>query len=186
MLKAMLRSALVLLLLLGLAAPGHGEGPVTIRVGKLLDGRGGSMSDVTVVVEGSRIVAIEPKQRENPTWDLRGLTLMPGGVDTHVHIGWHFGRNGKLYDPDDKSAAKETPADIILYAAENAVGPLRGGITTVQSLGAPEDSALRDAIARGILPGPRILTSLEPISEDAALPRRCARPCAGGPLRGRT
>lgn len=172
MLKTMVRSALVLLLLLGLAAPGHGESPVTIRVGKLLDGRGGSMNDVTVVVEGSRIVAIEPKPRENPTWDLRGLTLMPGGVDTHVHIGWHFGRNGKLYDPDDKSAAKETPADIILYAAENAVETLRGGITTVQSLGAPEDSALRDAIARGILPGPRILTSLEPISDDAGPPEK--------------
>jgi len=176
MLKTMVRSALALLLLLGLAAPGHGEepaqGPVTIRVGKLLDGRGGAMSDVTVVVEGSRIVAIEPKPRENPTWDLRGLTLMPGGVDTHVHIGWHFGRNGKLYDPDDKSAAKETPADIILYAAENAAETLRSGITTVQSLGAPEDSALRDAIARGILPGPRILTSLEPISDDALTPEK--------------
>ncbi len=156
------------------AAPGTvpGNGPVTIRVGRLLDGRGGSMSDVTVVLDGSRIAAIDPKPRENPTWDLRGLTLMPGGIDTHVHIGWHFGRNGKLYDEDDKSAVKETPADIILYAADNAVETVRSGITTVQSLGAPEDAALRDAIARGILPGPRILTSLEPISEDAGPPEK--------------
>jgi len=168
-----LLSLLILLALMG-AAPGNhpGNQPVTIRVGRLLDGRGGAMNDVTVVLDGSRIAAIDPKPRENPTWDLRGLTLMPGGIDTHVHIGWHFGRNGKLFDEDDKSAVKETPADIILYAADNAVETVRSGITTVQSLGAPEDAALRDAIARGILPGPRILTSLEPISEDAGLPEK--------------
>src|SRR4051812_15498098 len=93
-----LRSVLALLLFAAFALPAWGAEPVTIRVGKLLDGKGGSMSDVTVVIEGSRIVGIETKPRENPTWDLRHLTLMPGGIDTHVHIGWHFGRNGKLYD----------------------------------------------------------------------------------------
>jgi imidazolonepropionase-like amidohydrolase len=176
LMKTLLLSLLIILCLVAFtgAAPGDDPGsrPVTIRVGRLLDGRGGAMNDVTVVLDGSRIAAIDPKPRENPTWDLRGLTLMPGGIDTHVHIGWHFGRNGKLYDEDDKSAVKETPADIILYAADNAVETVRSGITTVQSLGAPEDAALRDAIARGILPGPRILTSLEPISEDAGPPEK--------------
>jgi imidazolonepropionase-like amidohydrolase len=176
LIKTLLLSLLIILCFVAFtgAAPGDhpGNRPVTIRVGRLLDGRGGAMNDVTVVLDGSRIAAIDPKPRENPTWDLRGLTLMPGGIDTHVHIGWHFGRNGKLYDEDDKSAVKETPADIILYAADNAVETVRSGITTVQSLGAPEDAALRDAIARGILPGPRILTSLEPISEDAGPPEK--------------
>jgi imidazolonepropionase-like amidohydrolase len=167
-----LRSVLALLLFAALVLPAWGEGPVTIRVGKLLDGRGGAMSDVTVVVEGSRIVRIETRPRENPTWDLRGLTLMPGGIDTHVHIGWHFGRNGKLYDEDEKGVQKETPADTILYAADNGVETARSGITTVQSLGAPEDAALRDAIARGILPGPRILTSLEPIADPSLSPEK--------------
>ncbi|MEO7419016.1 MAG: amidohydrolase family protein [Thermoanaerobaculia bacterium] len=171
---------LSLLLMLGLAgaarpqpaaAPARKPGPVTLRVGKLLDGRGGAMSDVTIVLDGSRIRSIDPLQEENPTWDLRGLTLMPGGVDTHVHIGWHFHQGGRLYDPDDKSG-KEAPAEIILYAADNAVETLRGGITTVQSLGAPEDAALRDAIARGILPGPRILTSLEPLSDETGPPEK--------------
>jgi imidazolonepropionase-like amidohydrolase len=174
----------LLLLMLGLAgaarpepaaAPARKERPVTIRVGKLLDGRGGAMSDVTIVLDGSRIRSVDPIQEENPTWDLRGLTLMPGGVDTHVHIGWHFHQDlnhtGKLYDPDDKTQ-KETPAEIALYAAENAVQTLRGGITTVQSLGAPEDATLRAAIARGILPGPRILTSLEPLSEETGPPEK--------------
>jgi imidazolonepropionase-like amidohydrolase len=173
------RYVLPLLLLLGLAgvarpqpaAPARKPGPVTIRVGKLLDGRGGAMSDVTIVLDGSRIRSVDPVQEENPTWDLRGLTLMPGGVDTHVHIGWHFHQGGRLYDPDDKNG-KETPAEIILYAADNAVETLRSGITTVQSLGAPEDATLRDAIARGILPGPRILTSLEPLSDETGPPEK--------------
>jgi imidazolonepropionase-like amidohydrolase len=94
---------------------------------------------------------------------------MPGGIDTHVHIAWHFDKNGKTHDDEDKT---ETPAQTALYAAENAVETVRGGITTVQSLGAPEDAALRDAIARGVLPGPRILTSLEPLFEDAGPPEK--------------
>jgi len=167
-----LRSVLALLLFAAFALPAWGAEPVTIRVGKLLDGKGGSMSDVTVVIEGSRIVGIETKPRENPTWDLRHLTLMPGGIDTHVHIGWHFGRNGKLYDEEEKGVQKETPADTILYAADNGVETVRSGITTVQSLGAPEDAALRDAIARGIFPGPRILTSLEPIADPSLTPEK--------------
>jgi imidazolonepropionase-like amidohydrolase len=167
-----LRSALALLVFATLVLPAWAAEPVTLRVGKLLDGRGGSMSDVTVVVEGSKIVGIEKTPRENPTWDLRHLTLMPGGIDTHVHIGWHFGRNGKLYDEDEKGVQKETPADTILYAADNGVETVRSGITTVQSLGAPEDAALRDAIARGILPGPRILTSLEPIADPSLTPEK--------------
>jgi imidazolonepropionase-like amidohydrolase len=170
----------MLLLVLGLAGVARPEpaasfrqdpGPVTIRVGKLLDGRGGSMTDVTIVLDGSRIRSIEPKPRENPTWDLRGLTLMPGGIDTHVHMGWHFGRNGLLYDEDNK-AQRETPAEVVLHAADNAVLTVRSGITTVQSLGGSEDAPLRDAIARGILPGPRILTSLEPLSEETGPPEK--------------
>lgn len=178
--RKIVRPAFLVLLLLILGTPVRSDPEktetVTVRVGRLLDGRGGALNDVTVVIEGSRIVsvktAVETKPAGNPTWDLRGLTLMPGGIDTHVHIGWHFGRNGKLYDEDDKSQAKETPADVILHAADNAVETVRSGVTTVQSLGAPEDAALRDAIARGILPGPRILTSLEPIADETLTPEK--------------
>jgi imidazolonepropionase-like amidohydrolase len=156
------------------APPAERSGRVTIRAGRLLDGRGGAMDDVTVVVEGSRIREIRPAgtgPAEAPVWDLSALTLMPGGIDTHVHIGWHFGRDGKLYDADEKGP-KETLAETVLYAAENAVETVRGGITTVQSLGAPEDAPLRAAIARGILPGPRLLTSLEPLSEETGPPEK--------------
>jgi len=155
-------------LALTFAAAALAQEPVTLRVGKLLDGRGGSRENVTVTVEGSRIVKVEPGEVAKPTWDLRGLTLMPGGVDTHVHIAWHFDRNGKTHD-DSKP---ESPGQTELYAAENALVTLMGGITTVQSLGAPEDKDLRDWIARGTIPGPRVLTSLEPLEDPKLTPEQ--------------
>ena len=47
----------------------------------------------------------------------------------------------------------------------NAWKTLLGGFTTVQSVGAPEDKDLRDAIDEKLVPGPRILTALEPLSD---------------------
>ncbi|HYX25723.1 MAG TPA: amidohydrolase family protein, partial [Thermoanaerobaculia bacterium] len=169
-----IHSALVLSLLLSGSALAQGPGPVTIRAGRLLDGRGGAREDVTVTIEGSRIVRVEKMEAggtAKPTWDLRGLTLMPGGVDTHVHIGWHFDRNGKTHD----DGRPEPPAQTALYAAENAQQTLAGGITTVQSLGAPEDKDLRDWIARGTLLGPRVLTSLEPLEDPKLTPEQIRR-----------
>ncbi|MFL6194723.1 MAG: amidohydrolase family protein, partial [Thermoanaerobaculia bacterium] len=169
------RTALAALILLlgsvrsGAPEPARSGGPVTIRVGKLLDGRGGAMNDVTLVLDGSRIAAIETKPREDATWDLRNLTVMPGGIDTHVHIAWHFDRNGKTHDDEAKG---ETPFQTALYDVENAVNTVRGGVTTVQSLGAPEDGDLRDFIARGTSPGPRIHPSREPIGDDAGPPEK--------------
>jgi imidazolonepropionase-like amidohydrolase len=90
---------------------------------------------------------------------------MPGGIDTHVHIGWHFDGDGRSHSGEETDR-KETAEESALYAAENAYRTLMGGITAVQSLGAPVDRPLRDAIARGILPGPRILTAIEPLSEE--------------------
>ncbi|MEA2603155.1 MAG: hypothetical protein QOF89_4147 [Acidobacteriota bacterium] len=161
-------SFLALFLLLVLPAlPVMAAEPVTIRAGKLIDGRGRALEDVTVRIEGSRIVSVEPGGKGTPTWDLRGLTLMPGGIDTHVHIAWHFDRNGKTHDDEGKG---ETPGQTELYAVENAVQTLMGGITTVQSLGAPEDKDLRDWIARGVIPGPRVLTAIDPLEDPSLTP----------------
>jgi imidazolonepropionase-like amidohydrolase len=88
------------------------------------------------------------------THDLGALTLMPGFIDTHVHIGWHFDAKGRYH------SGPEPPEQAALYGAENAWVTLMAGVTTVQSVGAASDKPLRDAIARGVLPGPRILTSL--------------------------
>jgi imidazolonepropionase-like amidohydrolase len=162
-----MRRILAVLILLALPAPPAVAEPVTIRAGKLIDGRGGSLEDVTVRIEGSRIVSVEPGGKGTPTWDLRGLTLMPGGIDTHVHIAWHFDRNGKTHGDETQG---ETPGQTELYAVENAVQTLMGGITTVQSLGAPEDKDLRDWIARGVIPGPRVLTAIDPLEDPSLTP----------------
>lgn len=137
--------------------------PVVIRAPRVIDGRGRLLQNAAVVVDGGKIVAID----EHPTRadiDLKDATLMPGGVDTHVHIAWHFDADGRSHD--DETDRNETPAESALFAAENAYRTLMGGITTVQSLGAPIDKPLRDAIARGTLPGPRILTAIDPLYDE--------------------
>jgi imidazolonepropionase-like amidohydrolase len=163
---------LLVILIAGAAAAAPGSspgGPVTLHVGKLLDGRGGVRENVTVTVQGSRIASIEDGVKGSPTYELSGLTLMPGGIDTHVHIDWHFDLNGRSHDPEHNT---ETPAQSMLFAVENAIATVRGGITTVQSLGSPADKDLRDWIARGTIPGPRVLTSLEPLSDDTGGPEQ--------------
>jgi imidazolonepropionase-like amidohydrolase len=75
-------------------------------------------------------------------------------IDTHVHFNYHFGADGRF------APGEEPPARLALYAAENAYQTLMGGFTTVQSIGDPSDLELRPAIARGVLPGPRLLTSI--------------------------
>jgi imidazolonepropionase-like amidohydrolase len=159
-----------LLLALFLATTATAQ-PIVIRAARVIDGRGNVVEDAAVVVDGSKIVRIVPhaSMLKIVTYDLGDRTIMPGGVDTHVHIGWHFdAKDGRSHD--DETDRDETPQETVLYAAENAVRTLEGGITTVQSLGAPVDKPLRDAIARGILPGPRILTAIDPISDDKLTP----------------
>ena len=161
---------------------------IVIRAGKLLDGRGRMVPNPTVVVNGSRIAAVHsalggvavPALPSVVSYDLRNLTLLPGGIDTHVHIGWHFGADGKSHDG---AGGGEPPAQSMLYAVENAAATVRGGITTIQSLGAAEDRDLREALARGIIPGPRLLTSLTPIDEETGPPeaiRAAVRKLADG------
>jgi imidazolonepropionase-like amidohydrolase len=88
---------------------------------------------------------------------------MPGGIDTHVHIASHFDEDGRVHRARDDSP--ESPETLALYVAENAYATLMSGITTVQSMGARVDGPVRDAIARGVLPGPRLLTTYEWITE---------------------
>jgi imidazolonepropionase-like amidohydrolase len=141
--------------------------PITIRASAAFDGRGRTLADATVVVQGGKIVSVTSgaSGAAGPgTYDLRGLTLLPGLVDTHVHIDTHFGKDGRA------TSQGETPQQSILYAAENAYVTLMAGFTTVQSIGSPSDIDLRAAIARGIVPGPRLLTSVRPVNENTGTP----------------
>ena len=139
------------------------EQTITIRAARVLDGKGGSTNNATVEVRGNTIVKVD--QRTGPvTYDLGNVTLLPGMIDTHVHIGYHFGKDGRAQNRG------ETPPEMALYSAENAWVTLVNGFTTVQSVGAASDKDLRDAIARGTLPGPRILTSLGSMNENTGGP----------------
>ncbi|HSO75500.1 MAG TPA: hypothetical protein VLU47_11755, partial [Blastocatellia bacterium] len=73
-------------------APGSKR--VVIATSTVLDGKGRVLRNMRIVIEGSKIVAIDPKA--GPVdYDLRGLTVLPGWIDAHVHITWSFGKDGK-------------------------------------------------------------------------------------------
>jgi imidazolonepropionase-like amidohydrolase len=131
---------------------------ITIHAGTVLDGRGNVLRNATVVVNGSKIESVG-QGAGRATFDLPNLTILPGMIDTHVHIAWHFGANGKLDQRRD-----EPQSEAMGYALENAYETLMGGFTTVQSVGSPIDVPARDAIARGVMPGTRILTSIGSIA----------------------
>lgn len=153
--------SLRLITLFAFAIPAIAQAPdqakrIVIAASTVLDGKGGVLHDTRIVIDGSKIVAIDPKA-EPVSYDLRGLTVLPGWIDAHVHITWSFGSDGK-------NGSGGTPEEVAYRAESNAWVTLMAGFTTIQSVGAPADIPLRDAIAKGLLPGPRILTAGEPLS----------------------
>lgn len=138
---------------------------VVLQTGTILDGRGGVLRGQQITIENGRIVKIAPGTAK-ANYDLRTLTLMPGWIDTHVHLDWHFDPvTGKL-----SNRTNEKPQELALFAAENAWLTLQAGFTTVQSVGSATDGVLRDRIEKGSLPGPRILTSLTQITNKSGDP----------------
>src|SRR6516165_12721464 len=136
--------------------------PVTIRVGRLIDGKGGSQQNVVVTLSGSKIAGIG-KSNGPVTYDLSKYTLLPGFIDVHVHILWHFGTDGRF-------AQGGTPEDRIAAGVENAKATVMSGFTTVQSVGEAQDLVLGKKLQDENLPGPRILTSVRQINEYSRAP----------------
>jgi imidazolonepropionase-like amidohydrolase len=136
---------------------------ITIRAARVLDGKGNTLANAIVEVKGDQITAMR-QGTGAVTYDLGDVTLMPGLIDVHVHLGNHFNKEGRAQNQG------ETPSEATLYAAENAWVMLMNGFTTVQSVGAANDKEVRDAINRGVLPGSRILTSLGSMSERTGTP----------------
>ena len=114
----------------------------------------------TLVIEGDRIKAVGPSSqvsapREATVIDGTGKTILPGLIDAHAHVAltdWDFSG-----DPD-----RNHPGAVYAYSVARIIeDTLMHGFTTVRDLGAtPEEIfALRDAIAKGWVNGPRIIAS---------------------------
>lgn len=166
MMARMIRAIFVLLILVscaGVLMTAQTPQAVTIRAGRLIDGRGGSQQNVVVTVRDGKIVSIA-KGSSAATYDLSKYTLLPGFIDLHVHILWHFGADGRFV------GGREDPAVRLQAGVENARATVMGGFTTVQSVGEQADLDLRKKLDDEHLPGPRILTSVRQITNTRATP----------------
>jgi imidazolonepropionase-like amidohydrolase len=134
-----------------------------IAASTVLDGRGGIARNTRVVVSAGKIVAVDPTASPVDI-DLGRATLTPGWIDTHVHLTWHYNEQGKSVSGGEPQEIAERAA------AENARLTLEAGFTTVQSVGAAADKAVRDRTAGGSSAAPRILTSLRQIQDRSGDP----------------
>ena len=155
----------------GASAPASSQpaGETTVlRGAHILDGRGEVLADRDLVVRDGRIAEIVPRgtARGDRVYDLTAVTVLPGYIDTHVHIGNHFDDDGKVH----RQAVDPSVAHATLHGAENAFRTLMNGITTMQSLGSPRDAELRAWIDRGEIPAPRLLSSLGAVNENTGTP----------------
>jgi imidazolonepropionase-like amidohydrolase len=137
-----------------------------IRASTMIDGVGAVRRNVDITVRDGLITSVTPIRGPLPAGgvDLRGTTVMPGLIDTHVHLAWYVNAKDRLHTSDDGESAQIQA----LNWASNAWATLRAGFTTVQSIGESENKWLREAITRGLIPGPRVLTSLGSMNERTA------------------
>src|SRR5271157_2687402 len=152
--------SILLALLAGTSAFGQQVTPAPsrtiVRAGRLLDVRTGkTLINQAIVIEGDKIVSVEPysgatAEANAKVIDLSSKTVLPGLIDAHTHLTFDpkFG-----YDRLAISLPREA-----LIGAKNARVTLLAGFTTVRNVGADgfSDIALRDAINAGYVPGPRI------------------------------
>ena len=150
--------------MLGCALGASLNAQITLRASTMLDGKGGVRRNVLIAIEGSKIVRVDADTKGPVSYDLTGLTLMPGWIDTHVHVNGHFNKDGRA---DNRG---ESPAEFALRTEGTLWDTLQGGFTTVRSVGSNSDKEFRDLIAEGVLPGPRILTSLATFNERSGTP----------------
>lgn len=142
-----------------------GQAATLIHAGRLIDGTGKApMTERTVVVDGNRIVAVKAGYQApaagDQVLDLKDATLMPGLMDMHTHLSFQFAPGS--YSEDYTL----NPADYALRSVVYAKTTLDAGFTTVRDLGDAFNVtvALRNAINKGVLPGPRIYTAAKAIA----------------------
>jgi imidazolonepropionase-like amidohydrolase len=166
MLKSLLALLTVALSVAPLAAQPPSLGPVTaIRAGRLLDPDAGRLlTNQIILVSGTRITDIGPNvaiPANARVIDLSGMTVLPGLVEAHNHLAL-------TYKPEPESNiyyytyVQESTALRAIQAASNGIQMLSSGFTIVRDMGNNAlyaDTALRQAIEQGWIPGPTIINS---------------------------
>lgn len=130
---------------------------IRIQGDSVISGDGSVYDDGAVLIENDRIVDVGldeevSKSDVDQEYSLAGHTVMPGLIDVHTHIG-------SVGDPDRMGyTLKNSPSQRVIDTIENARKTVEAGITTIRDVGTPNDIAMtvRDAIADGLFPGPRI------------------------------
>lgn len=141
--------------------PTHAQETKTVvEVGHLLAVPGdGYLRNRSVTIENGKIVSIEWGFDDHPedvrVIDLRDSYVLPGLIDSHVHLSNEFSPTSRL------QALSDSEVDAALNGAGHAKNTLLAGFTTVQDVGGPNEAifSLRDAIRSGKVPGPRIRAS---------------------------
>lgn len=133
---------------------------IAIRQARILDGLGHRLERGTVVIEGSRILAVGPDRniripKGTQRIDGGGLTILPGLIDCHVHLC--LGAEADVVATVESDSSTQT----LLKAAELARRTLQAGFTTVRDVGFRDHAvfALKQAIESGLTPGPRIVAA---------------------------
>ena len=138
-------------------------GPMVLLTDRALDGRGGVLAGARIGVAQGKITSLAAAER-GAVIDLRGYTVLPGWIDTHVHFDSHWDKTGRI------ATEKEPPLETAMGVAGAAWETLMGGFTTVQTVGDPMEKPLRDAIRDRGFPGPRVFTSLAWVEADSTTP----------------
>ena len=136
-----------------------------IKGSKLIDGNGGVIDQAAVLFDGDRIVGVG-RQADMATGqgvnviDAGNKTIMPGLIDAHVHLS-HNG--GPLAARQSLHASDE---EMMIQCVKNSMLAIRAGLTTVRDLGGKDFTtvAVRDAIASGVIPGPRVVSCAHAIT----------------------
>lgn len=136
--------------------PAGTQSVITLRAARVFDGER-LLRNQVIEVDAGRILFVG-ERAGRVTHDLGDVTVLPGLIDVHTHIDWHFGPDGRY--GNRPGAPRATPEQREAAIAANLKATLLAGFTTVQNLGNRSDATIREAVAAGTLPGPRIITSL--------------------------
>ena len=130
--------------------------PVVVRAARLLDVTSGQMlRNATVVVTGDRITAVNPASPPSGARviDLGDVTLLPGFIDAHTHLGGEINANSFI------EPVRETNVDAAFKAVRYGRITVMAGFTTVRDFGGDVTVALGHAVERGDVVAPRIVPS---------------------------